>query len=94
MLHGPAGALGHDFRVAAVELHAHGLVEVVGLGEVEAGGGAAEEALGAQQIGAGKADAAPLATDGAKREVAVPGDWGEEEVGRELDGADAEHVQV
>ena len=88
---GPACAVGHDVRIAAVELHADGFVEGVGLGEVEGGGGAAEEALGGEEIGAGEAEAAVLAADGAEGEIAVPGDGREEEVGVELDVGDAEH---
>ena len=93
MLDGPAGALGHDVGVAAVELHSDGLVEVVGLGEVEAGCCAAEEALGGEEVGAGEADAAPLAADGAEGKVAVAGDGGQEEGRGELDGAEAEHAE-
>jgi hypothetical protein len=93
VLDGPAGTLGHDVGVAAVELHADGLVEVVGLGEVEAGCGAAEEALRGEEVGAGETDAAPLAADGAEGKVAVAGDGGQEEGRGELDGAEAEHAE-
>jgi hypothetical protein len=40
---------------AAVELHADGLVEVVGAGEVEGLFAAREEAVRAEQVGAGEA---------------------------------------
>lgn len=91
MVAGPACAIGHDRGVGAVELHADGAVEVVGHREVERGSGAAEKALGAEEVGAGEAEAPLLAADLAEGEVAIPGDGREEEGGGELEGSDLEH---
>jgi len=92
----PARAVGHDRRIAPVELHAHGLVEIVGLSEVEACRGAAQQALGREQVGAGKAQPLAfeldLAADGAEREIAIPRDGREQQVGFQLQGPDPQHA--
>lgn len=98
MLDRPACALGHDLGVAAVELHADGLVEIVGGGKIEAGRCAPEKALRAEQIRAGEADSdadttrvrGPFADDGSECEIAIAGDRREEQVAREAQGAELE----
>lgn len=87
----PARPIGHDRRIAPVQLHPDRAVEVVGHRQVERGGGAAEKTLGAEQVGAGQTKPALLAADLAERKIAVPGDGGEQQGGGELEGADCEH---
>lgn len=76
----PACAVGEQGGVGAVQLHADGLVEVVGTSEVERGFGVAEEAMRAEEVGAGEPDAAEGADGAAPGEIAPSGNGGEDEV--------------
>jgi hypothetical protein len=80
VLCGPASALRHDVRLAPIELHAHGFVKGVGLCKVKARRSPAQKSLRAQKIGARESHASPFTADGAKRKIAVPRDWREEQI--------------
>jgi len=86
------GGVPHLGRDGAEQLDGEGAVERVGFDQFEGLGIALEEGAGIDEIGGAKTDATEFADDDAKGEVGVAGEGRQEEIGREFEGAEADHV--
>ena len=85
---GPAGGFAQAIGAGAIQLHRQRAVFRAGDGQIHRVLIFAENAFGAEQIGAGQADIAARSGDESEGDIAVTGDGREQEIVREADVAD------
>jgi hypothetical protein len=78
---GPPRGFAQQIDVAAIKLHAQRAIFGAGHGQLHRPAILAQNALRAEKIGARQPHAAAGSGDQAKRQIAVPGDWGEQQIG-------------
>ena len=88
---GPHRGLGQRIAPVAVQLHAAGLVEVVGGRKFKRAARTTQQRLTVQQIGACQTHATKFATQNAKRQIAVAGHGGQQHGRLQGEWADAKH---